>query len=433
MTATPPAPTLFELSDHATPRAMPDLNPAGRRKSRPKVRVEDSNVAGSRPHPTAPTALERSGFAVDPRTNRPRRINQTTAEEANPHLRGAIDQARRATKPKREPPPPRPVATAEEQDFRHASWWGRRVQTRAAMALAHYPAARLDRFDNCGGYARVVRKSGTDEFRIHASLCHDRFCMPCAVSRSLQIADNLTERLTTTTASFRHVVLTMRHSDTPLCDQVDKLYKSFRRLRDSKLWKQTCDGGAYFLQAHVSESDHLWHVHLHCIVQGTYLDSGLLSLAWLKATGDSTNVHVSIISQPPASTEPTRQAAAAHARGKSDIRRVALEVSRYAAKPIPASVLADPERCVELMVAIRGRHMCSTFGVWRKLKITSKPKPDKTIVWIDCGPIGEWIANARAGSIVCAGVLRSLLTKEHPAIGPPTLWEKPFDLPPRQV
>jgi hypothetical protein len=296
------------------------------------------------------------------------------------------------------PPPPVPLTPAEES-FRHGGWATRRAKMLAGMEAAGYSEGRLERFKCCGSLATVEQEKSTGELRVRASYCKDRWCRPCGNARVRLIADNLRKKLDG--SRHLHIVLTKKHKAEPLAGQVTELYKRFSKLRKKKLWKNAVDGGATFLQCHVSEADGLWHVHLHTIARGKWLDARELSAAWLKVTGDSDNVHVSAI---------------------NDDDAVVREVTRYAAKPVDGDTTDDPDALAELMRALTGRHLCFTWGRWRGWKLTEMPPDDRSKVWVVLGRLDELAVRAKAGEEHAKKVIELLLKKKQPANAPPALF-----------
>ncbi len=296
------------------------------------------------------------------------------------------------------PPPPAPL-TEVELHFRHGSWLARRRKIYLGMKAAGYPAARLERFECCGSTAWVEQDRESGDLRVRASYCKDRWCQPCSRARVLNIADNLKSKLAGD--SHLHIVVTTKHNRRPLVDQVGDIYRNFAKLRKSRVWKNAVDGGATFLQVHVSQADGLWHVHLHTIARGKWLDARELSLAWLKVTGDSDNVHVSKV--------------------EGD-ERVIREVTRYAAKPVDGDTTEDPDALAEMMRALTGRHLCFTWGRWRGWKLTQLMPDGRKRDWIGVGRLSDLVARARGGEVHAETILTILLTRKAPANAPPMLF-----------
>ncbi len=269
------------------------------------------------------------------------------------------------------------------------------------MSRAGYTSSRRDRFDNCGGCCIVQENADTGELRTRAFYCHDRWCEACSKARTLTIADNLQEKLAASSTPGVHIVLTLKHRAEDLAPQVDRLIRCFRTLRSKPWWKARVTGGAYFPQLHVAAADGLWHVHLHAIGESYYLDELELSTLWHSITGDSFNVQVSRI---------------------VDGRSIAREVTRYVAKPVDGNTTADPDRLAEMMRALTGRRLCSTFGSWRGWALTARKAPDPEERWIELGTLAQIIRRAHNGEAHASWILDVLYRRICPTTGPPALF-----------
>ncbi len=291
--------------------------------------------------------------------------------------------------------------TTREERFRHSHWWNRRLKIFSGMEAAGYARGRLERFANCGAWATAVTDVDTGEVWSRSSCCHDRFCSPCTRSRALLIADNLAKKIGDAPGEYVHIVLTLKHTTQPLPKQVDRLYRSFRNLRATKLFRNHVGGGSAFLQIHVAESDDLWHVHFHLLAQSRWIDQAALARTWKKITGDSDNVHVSRV-----------------AGAKKAVR----EVSRYAASPVDKDTINDPNKLAELMRAIHGRRLCFTFGNWRSYKLTLRPPPDPEQRLEILGRVDDLVRRAEAGEEHAKHIITIILGRSHPKTGPPDLF-----------
>lgn len=247
------------------------------------------------------------------------------------------------------------VSLNEQTDpvpFRHSGWTHDRKQVRAAIAAGGGRIDRLIRWDACGSNRWLVRsKSQPDVYEVHADLCRDRFCKPCASARSRTIAGNLAEKM----ASRRHrlITLTIRSEQEPLADLLNLLYDSFRTLRRTELWRQRIQGGACFLEIKYNVDLDRWHPHLHIIAEGHYIEVGHLALEWQRITVHSCIVDVRMIR--------THEKAIRY-------------VSKYASKPLSRSYVDDHNRLCEAVTALTGRRLCMTFGLWRGWKLLKETK-----------------------------------------------------------
>jgi hypothetical protein len=392
--------TLFPVADASFPTAQGAI-----RRIKRKAGGESAGRSRrrQRPSPRPPAAAAGSRRRVAERKLSPaEKIKEREAERELLWLQDHPDATREQLldwRDARERAIHPPTATPAELDFRHSGWWARRQKIRRGLVAAGVPDSRLSRFDNCGADANVWVHEDTGELKVRACYCHDRWCQPCARARALLIADNVREKIEG--EHFLHIVLTTKHNTLPLADQIDRLYKHFKNLRGRKLWKNAVDGGAAFLQCHVAESDGLWHVHLHILARGKWLDAFELSAEWLNITGESSNVDVSAV----------RNAEGA-----------AREVCRYASKPVDGFTVTDPDALAEVVRGTQGRRLCFTFGKWRSYRLTAKRPPADAASWRPAGKLTWYITAAGNGNPFAARALQALQRLANPPTGPPHLF-----------
>ena len=266
--------------------------------------------------------------------------------------------------------------------FRHSGWHHDRDLIRLALESTGTSSGRLSRWDQCGENAWVLRHpEQANRYRIAASYCHDRFCRPCSNTRSNLAAQNLIRRLGS--AQLRFVTLTLKSTVEDLCSLVDKLYRSFRRLRTHKIWNAKVDGGAAFLEVKWNEGSRRWHPHLHLIVEGRYLPQALLKDAWRKVTGNSTIVDIRPI--------PNGRSAARY-------------VTKYASKPLSNTFLNRPDKLQEAIAALRGTRLALTFGTWRGFRLFQQPPREE---WVAVAPLDELLDLADRGVEPALSIVRS--------------------------
>lgn len=272
--------------------------------------------------------------------------------------------------------------------FRHSGWRHSRDLIRLALESTGTSRARLSRWDQCGENAWVLRHpEERNRYRIAASYCHDRFCRPCSNARSNLVAINLLRRLRV--AQHRFVTLTLQSTGESLCSLVDKLYKSFRRLRAQKLWKDKVDGGAAFLEIKWNEHRQRWHPHLHLVVEGRFLPQALLSDAWKKATRGSSIVDI---------------------RKIANAQSAARYVAKYASKPLSHTFLNRPSKLEEAIVALRSTRLALTFGTWRGFRLFQSPPREE---WIPIAPLETVLELAARGNELMLSIRRSFECKQH--------------------
>lgn len=266
------------------------------------------------------------------------------------------------------------------QVFRHSGWAGHRRTVYKSLIRTNQSVSRIIGFADCGRCAYVLQSPEPPvRYRVAGSSCHDRFCNPCATERARTIAQNVIDRIGTERVRF--ITFTLRHTTEPLVDLLRKLYESFRRMQRTRLWKEGVKGGVAFLEVKWNRDSDSWHPHLHCLVQGRFIERQRLQDTWLLITGDSFVVDIRL----PGGAE-----------------GVARYVTKYASKPLSTTFLYCPQRLDEAMHALRRRRLCMTFGSWRGMKLLDKVAEEG---WTNIGPLSDWLARAKLGDVTACAVL----------------------------
>lgn len=272
-----------------------------------------------------------------------------------------------------------PLATT----FRHSGWSAQRRKVAHALSQTNQTWSRQEAFRTCGSNCFILRsKSDPTQVRLAASGCHDRFCLPCAQARSRTIAANVAAYLRDRRARF--VTLTLKHSDRPLREELDRLYAAFKALRKAPLWKRTQTGGVAFLELKRSRDRLSWHPHLHILTQGKFLDVQKLSLLWKSITTDSHIVDV---------------------RLPKDSAQAITYVTKYASKPFDPSLFDDETTLQEAIEALNHRRMALTFGNWKGLQMTEKPSEDQ---WEFLDTLEGIASKAQQGDTAALEILRKV-------------------------
>lgn len=276
-----------------------------------------------------------------------------------------------------------PHAEPLEIAFRHGGWKADRSRVRDAMVRCGVGEKRLQRFDACGGGCVCEVEQGTGRGRLKAFYCGDRFCVPCSTTRGRRVTDNLR------TMCHGHVVrfltLTLRATNDPMTDVLDRLIRSFKRLRDQKFWQKGVKGGAYCVEIKRGKGSGKWHVHLHALIIGSYLPHHELSQGWSVASGGSFVVGIEEVGR--------------------DSKRVEY-VAKYATKGFDRSVLVVPDDLDECLCALRGRRVFGTFGCWRSVELEREPSDRSR--WKVVGRFADVWREALRGDLWASGFLKSL-------------------------
>lgn len=256
--------------------------------------------------------------------------------------------------------------------FRHSGWQPTRHKIRAALVRSGIAETRLEAWDDCGRNAVVLRDPKTpDAYRIACTTCKDRFCVPCADSRSHRIGRRLRDHVDDNAISF--LTLTLRDSDVPLSELLDKLIVSFRRLRQWPIWKREVAGGVAFVEIKFNPDKQRWHPHLHVIMEAGYMRQADIADRWHAIT--KTSFHVDI-------------------RRATDADQAIRYVTKYGSKPLNQSFVADEQRLDEAIDALKGRHLAIVFADWRGWCLSDDDEYEK---WPVVASLSSLIARGRRG------------------------------------
>lgn len=254
---------------------------------------------------------------------------------------------------------PPPFALDPKPPFAHTGWANDRKRVLDALLHAEQSSSRIRAFVDCSSAAWVLRhRTDLSRFKFVANCCHDRLCQKCSGMRTATVRTNLLAFLDGRESRF--VTLTKRHTDRPLTDQLDDLYKCFRRLRQRTLWKERVTGGCAMLELEYNHASRRWHPHLHILLEGDFIPLADLKKAWLDVTGDSHVVDIR--------------------RVKNDLG-AARYLTKYLAKALPAHILRTVHLLREAVSALRSRRFLLTFGTWSKAKLTEPPSDDEWEAW----------------------------------------------------
>lgn len=269
-----------------------------------------------------------------------------------------------------------PVATNAETDFRHSNWKTKRALVLATLRAAGQSETSVDAFVQCGAECVVEYNKEEKRYRLRATYCHCRHCEPCQRSKANLLAANLRTRLAVEAdGRYRFITLTLRHTDTPLREQLDRLHACFKKLRATKLWKESQKGGCAILEVKYDADRGEWHPHLHIVAEGGYIHQRDLSLAWLDATGDSDIVDI---------------------RALNSGKDAAHYVSKYVSKGTNNEVWYNRDAAIEWVLAMKGVRTAATYGRWRGFKLLEHAGDKGT--WHRIGLLTHLVAMADEGN-----------------------------------
>ena len=217
--------------------------------------------------------------------------------------------------------------------------------------------------EECRQNAWFAYNVKTGAVRVVSNACRLRWCPICAAARYQYIRQEV-RAYVLSVRKPKFLTLTMRHTDAPLSDQIEALYRHFRLFRQHRFISNLTRGGVWFFQIKLSKKDGNWHPHLHCVLDSDFIDKVKLSDEWRQTTGDSFVVDIRSIKDP----------------GK-----VVDYVSRYCSKPCR---LCDftPQDQAQIFTVLHGRRLCGAWG--SGCSICFRPRRCEDAV--DWKRIGDW-------------------------------------------
>lgn len=235
----------------------------------------------------------------------------------------------------------------------------RRIMTAFYLDGSEPLRKRAQRIEQCCSFPLIAMKPD-GKAGICLGLCRDRMCPLCIKRLSKKKVGRVASIIETFNAP-RFATLTMAHSNRRLSEQVDRLLKSFKALRNFPEWKERVSGGVATMEVKYSNNSKSWHVHLHMVIDGEYFDQRLLSKLWEKATGDSRIVDIRAVH--------SRSAASNY-------------IGKYITKPASVEDL-EHDRICELAVGMAGRRTLIAFGKAHRLGkdlASNETKLEKAVV-----------------------------------------------------
>lgn len=169
--------------------------------------------------------------------------------------------------------------------------------------------------------------------------CRDRLCPRCAHFRGLRLSTRL-EATVRKWSAPKHVVLTLQATRAPLSERIDDLTKSFRRLRQTRLWRGLVRAGIYVIEVKRNTENGTWHPHLHVLMDSEYVPQSSLANQWNICSKGSRVVWIEAI---------------------HDRSRMVKYVSKYLGKGIQTEGWTDEEVC-ELSDGLHRRRTHGGFG-----------------------------------------------------------------------
>jgi len=237
------------------------------------------------------------------------------------------------------------------------------------------PENRLKAFDSCRTVAWFVRHSVSGKIRVASSRCGNRWCPLCIKTRRFAIVQSVTAWMNKVVQP-KFMTLTLKHTNSPLSEQITALYKFFKELKRRPWFKKRVFGGVWFFQVKVSKADGLYHPHIHILFQGRFIDHAKICQIWKQITHGSDIVDIRAVKNP---------------------KKAAEYVARYASAPCDLSKETE-EKAIEIATALHGRRICGSWGLAKSVKF--KPSlPDDAAQWQKLGGFNQIIEGAKWNDI----------------------------------
>ncbi len=167
--------------------------------------------------------------------------------------------------------------------------------------------------------------------------CGSRFCTICSGKRRARVRKRIDflrkEFKPRKGVTLKLFTLTIR-SESDLKKMIKHLSDSFRKVRNTKHWKNAVFGGVFVFE--IKGRPGQWHAHIHGIMESYYFDWNMLRRLWKKASG-AQGVDIRWI---PAGNAVTY-------------------ITKYISKP------SVPDNCLdEVNKALKGNRLFQPFGTW---------------------------------------------------------------------
>jgi len=255
------------------------------------------------------------------------------------------------------------------------------ARTLAALGLRHSTEKQLRRLSLCGAHATLWHSPSSDALRMQSYHCGLRCCPRCRETHAARTRTALGRFLALVPRNrLSMITLTLQHSQQPLCEQIDHLYDSFRRLRASRLWKEHRPKGYAVLEIERNEDRQEWHPHLHLLAETPYMPHAALRDAWTVATKGATIVDIRRVN-------------------RRSVERYQRYLTDYLTKPPTAAILDSLGLLTEWIDGLTHRKVLIRFG--RPLLAPEPPAPTDPGDWSLIGSMIGLLAglarhNARA-------------------------------------
>ena len=251
---------------------------------------------------------------------------------------------------------PHPLSVQSNAQQRlHAGVQPERRQVIDAFLESEKPALvkRASKMGMCGVSPAVRLEAGRRPV-LCPGLCRDRICPLCSRLRAQKVRHRV-KGLVLKSDSLRFMTLTIPRDDSPMGCRIDKLLKCFAMLRRREFWKQRQKGGLFVVETtRGAKGDH-WHVHLHCLIDGDYMDARALKAEWSAVVGSEAILDIRLVK--------SREKAIAY-------------VCKYISKGSDISKWSGETLC-DYAEGVHRRRLFGTFGKWHKIDVNEDRERDE--------------------------------------------------------
>lgn len=221
-----------------------------------------------------------------------------------------------------------------------------------------------------------------DRLVVVPSVCRQRLCPVCSRSRAARVQAQILALLSDV-KDVRLGTLTLKASDAPFREVLDRLLSCYRQLRRTELWKKTVRGAVAVVQVTRGRSGDHWHVHLHFVWDGDFMPHARLRDEWQRITGDSYVVSLN---------------------GQGSGRDAARYVSRYVSSP--DAMLHWPDDVLrEYVLGLVGRRTLITSGSWHGSGVGTSPKRKDSAGVLHLVGVGQLVNGHKLGIAECTETL----------------------------
>lgn len=286
---------------------------------------------------------------------------------------------------------------ADWRTFSHWATWDRRNAVFEAMQIANVSAARITRFQQCRSRAWVSRHPHSGQLRLQTNSCGSRWCPACARSLSQRLQARLFNRIPPATYKYRFLTLTQpQREEEPFSESYLRILRSFTKLRRTPWWKATVRAGVYCVETTPSKTyERTYHVHIHVIVDSTWVDPATFQRSWCKACD--------------------ADVAVCDARLARSLKSVSRYIGAYLTKGIPEQLYDDPVGLATIVGALDNKPFARLLGAWSRdpkqraiFRLYPKPDASDFKTWEYVGEIDTLIEKAEAGDPSAATIIRDL-------------------------